>query len=680
MISPIKNPTGNVTGVSRIAADSAGVIQMENANTRLTGIPEQQSLNEIYLVNAETLRFEYASNGAQRNLGHDMDCLRGMTLFDIQPEFDEASFRAMTKPLWGGEREALVFETTQLRADATFYPVEVHLQLFAQPGRTEFLAIVLDITARRRAEVALRESEARFRTMANTIPQLAWIAEADGSRSWYNQRWYDYTGTTPGEMKGWGWQKVHNPRLLPKVLQSWSEATAAEQAFDMEFPLRGADGQYRIFLTRAEPLKDAEGRVVQWFGTNTDVNDQRLGEKARRETEKQLKVVMENMSEGLVISDFTRKLLHWNPAALRMHEIDNAEEVLGNLHQFAQTYELSTVDGTIIPIEQWPLTRILRGEHLHDLELRIRRLDREWARIFSYSGAVLHYDDGKGFAFLTIKDITERKYAEEALRDAKINLEYKVNERTAQLLAKSKELENFCYSVSHDLRAPLRGIAGYSRLLLESYSEVLDEEGRDFLKNVRAATKHMTDLIEDLLSYSKLERRKLSTTVIRLPDFVSRLLAQFQNDVENVRITVEVDDVHVSADPDGLAIALRNLIDNAIKFSKYAGEATIEIRAWAADNHCVISVRDNGIGFDMRFYDKIFEIFQRLHRAEDYPGTGIGLAMVHKAMERMRGRVWAESQLGAGAVFYLQLPLPSLAAESLQQIQEHSNSTVPHEY
>jgi PAS domain S-box-containing protein len=648
-----------------------GLGQNANVHAKLAGILEQ-SLSEIYLVNAQTLHFEYASHGAQQNLGYGMDELRLMTLLDIHLELDEQSFQAMTKPLVNGEKKILVFETVQLRADRTSYPAEVHLQLFGQSAEMEFLAIVLDITARRRGETALRESERRFRTMVNTIPQLAWIAEADGSRSWYNQRWYDYTGTTPEEMEGWGWYKVHDPMLLPQVIRSWNDATAAEQAFDMEFPLRGADGQYRIFLTRAEPLKDEQGRVVQWFGTNTDVDDQRRGEKARRETEKQLKVVMENMSEGLVISDFTRKLLHWNPAALKMHDIDNSEEVLGNLHHFAEIYELSTIEGEIVPLEQWPLARICRGEHLHDLELRIKRLDKEWMRIFSYSGSVLHYDDGKGFAFLTIKDITERKYAEEALRDAKINLEYKVNERTAQLLAKSKELENFCYSVSHDLRAPLRGIAGYSRLLLESYYDVLDEEGQGFLKNVRSATKHMTDLIDDLLSYSKLERRKLSTTVLRLRDFVSRLLSQFEGSIENVHLTVEVDDFQVSADPDGLAIALRNLIDNAVKFSKYAAKPVIEIRAWAADGHGVISVRDNGIGFDMRFYDKIFEIFQRLHRVEDYPGTGIGLAMVQKAMERMRGRVWAESRLGAGAVFYLQLPLAGADTESVPRSQEQN--------
>jgi hypothetical protein len=641
--------------------DNNELIQINGAQSRLSAILEQ-TLNEIYLFDIQSLRFDYVNRCAQRNLGYSMDALRTMTPLHINPELDEVSFRKMTGALLSGEKEVLIFETMHIRADGTIYPVEVHLQLFERLERAEFLAIILDITIRRRTEAALRESEVRFRTLANTIPQLAWIANTDGSRSWYNQRWYDYTGATPEEVLGWGWQKVHDPEMLPKVIRKWTDAVAAGEAFDMEFPLRGADGSYRIFLTRAEPLKDAEGQIVQWFGTNTDVNEQRLEEKARRETEKQLQVVMENMSEGLLVCDFAGNLVYSNPAAIKMHDLTGLEQVGSNLRNFREIYELANLEGEVLPYEKWPLNRILGGEHLHDVELRVRRVDIDWMRIFSYSGAVSRYADGKELAFLTMKDITDRKYAEEALRDAKINLESKVEQRTAQLLAKSKELENFCYSVSHDLKAPLRGIDGYSRLLLESYHERLDEEGRSFLQNVRAATKHMTRLIEDLLAYSKLERRKLSTMSVELSSFVTNLLSQFQESLQNVHLTVKVDSCHVRADPDGLAIALRNLIDNAIKFSKYSPVQEVDIVARAEDGRCVISVCDNGIGFDMRFYDKIFEIFQRLHRAEDYPGTGIGLAMVHKAMERIGGRVWAESEPGNGAVFYLQLPLSGTAS------------------
>jgi PAS domain S-box-containing protein len=617
----------------------------------------EQSVNEIYLFDAETLLFEYVNEGGRRNLGYDMETLRRMTPLDIKPEFDEASFRAMIHPLLTGEKEILSFETTHLRADATHYPVEVRLQLNVQADKREFLAIILDITSRRTAQAALQESEKRFQTMIDTISQLAWMAYADGTRFWFNQRWYDYTGTTPEQMENSGWMNVHDPEVLPEVLERWTAAIASGEAFDMEFPLRGKDAQFRIFLARAEPLRDATGKVVQWFGTNTDVHEQRLWEKARRETERQLQVVMENMSEGVVIADFSGRLLQWNPAALKMHDISQESDVLTELEKLKNVYQLSTVEGVVVPVEEWPLRRVLRGESLHDLELRVSRTDRSWEGVFSYSGAISRYDEDKGLAFLIIKDITQRKNSEAALRDAKTNLEHKVNQRTSQLLAKSKELENFCYSVSHDLRAPLRGIDGYSRLLLEDHHDSLSEEGRGFLMNVRAATKNMSSLIEDLLAYSKLERRKLSTMAIRLSSFLANMLELYKGEMEKVRITVEVDDLEVHADPDGLAIVLRNLIDNAVKFSQYVPQPEIGIRAHAAGNFCVLAVKDNGIGFDMKFYHKIFEIFHRLHRVEDYPGTGIGLAMVQKAMERMGGKVWAESHPGAGATFYLQLPL-----------------------
>ena len=173
-----------------------------------------------------------------------------------------------------------------MRADGTIYPVEVHLQVFEPLERAEVLGDHPGYyhSASCRGS-ATGKRDAVF-SLANTIPQLAWIANTDGSRSWYNQRWYDYTGTTPEEVLGWGWQKLHDAEMLPKVIRKSTDAVAAGEAFDMEFPLRGADGSYRIFLTRAEPLRDTEGRIVQWFGTNTDVNEQRLEEKVRRETEK----------------------------------------------------------------------------------------------------------------------------------------------------------------------------------------------------------------------------------------------------------------------------------------------------------------------------------------------------------------------------------------------------------
>ena len=208
-----------------------------------------------------------------------------------------------------------------------------------------------------------------------------------------------------------------------------------------------------------------------------------------------------------------------------------------------------------------------------------------------------------------------RQRAERALQQLNAELEQQVAQRTAQLEAKTRELEGFCYSVSHDLKAPLRGIDGYSRLLVDEYGGQLDAEGRMFVGNVRKATTQMTQLIEDLLTYSRQERRALVPTQIGLRAFVDEQLARRATDLADARVSVDVDDLRVSADREGLAMALRNVIDNALKFSARAVPAEIAIRGRRIGERCVLSVQDNGTGFDMRYYGKIFEIFQRLHRA-----------------------------------------------------------------
>ena len=230
--------------------------------------------------------------------------------------------------------------------------------------------------------------------------------------------------------------------------------------------------------------------------------------------------------------------------------------------------------------------------------------------------------------------------------------------RGQEIEAANQELENFTYSVSHDLRAPLRGIDGYSQLLLTNYSDKLDDEGRRYLRNVRQAAQQMGQLIEDLLAYSRLERREMQAGEIDPQALVEALLAERADEIKTrgATVSVAVPCAAVTADRDGLALALRNLLENALKFSRDAAHPMIEIAGQDAGTACILSVRDNGTGFDMKYHDRIFDIFQRLHRSEDYPGTGIGLAIVKKAMERMGGRAWAESEPGKGATFYLEIP------------------------
>src|SRR5690606_13697752 len=275
----------------------------------------------------------------------------------------------------------------------------------------------------------------------------------------------------------------------------------------------------------------------------------------------------------------------------------------------------------------------------------VRRQERDVSQLPLYTGTLL--------------DITPVKQAEELLRRTNEALEQRVKERTAQLSDANHELEAFSYTVSHDLRAPLRGIDGYSQLLLEEDGAQLDEEGRHCVERVRAGVSQMSELISDLLDYSHLDRRTMGSDAVEVQPLIERLLELYAPDIErnSVEVAQQIEPHILRLDREGLKLALRNLIGNAFKFSGSAAAPLIEIGASQHGQCCLIWVKDNGVGFDMQYHDRIFGIFQRLHRAEDYPGTGVGLALVSKAVQRMGGCVWAQSELGQGATFYLEFPV-----------------------
>jgi len=257
-----------------------------------------------------------------------------------------------------------------------------------------------------------------------------------------------------------------------------------------------------------------------------------------------------------------------------------------------------------------------------------------------------------------VQDISERKRSEDALKQLNLVLEHRIAERTAELVSLNQSLESFVYSVSHDLKTPLRGVEGYSRLLEEDFSAQLTGEGALFISNIRDGIKRMNELIDDLLAYSRMERRKLNSSPISLNSLLSTVLKEVNLDPTGYehQMHIHLPMLTVYADVDGLALVLRNLLENAKKFSRLSPNQAIEIGARAETDQIILWIKDNGIGFDMKFHDRIFEIFQRLNRIEDYPGTGVGLALVKKAMERMGGNVWAESAVNQGTTFYLQLP------------------------
>lgn len=280
---------------------------------------------------------------------------------------------------------------------------------------------------------------------------------------------------------------------------------------------------------------------------------------------------------------------------------------------------------------------------------------------------IVHRDTHGEVTYLSsiIRDLREQKRIEHELRQREsllqqlnAELEERVAERTKQLESVNQNLETFAFSVSHDLKAPLRGIDGYSKLLLDEYRPKLPEEAQLFIDNIRMATEQMQQLIDDLLAYSRVGRRELTVTHFSLRQIVDRILFEQSHDITSGGIVVDdrITDLDLHTDLDCLMQILRNLIDNAIKFSRQSSDPKIELSSNVNARTVVICVKDNGCGFDIKYHDRIFNIFQRLHRADQYPGTGVGLAIVVKAAERIGGRVWATSELGKGAEFFLEFP------------------------
>ncbi len=521
-----------------------------------------------------------------------------------------------------------------------------------------------------------------------------------GQITFVNRNIVDLLGYTPDEIQAIGddlFAKLIHPddfQHVPSLLERWATASD-EDILTAQYRMKTASGEWRWLTARDKVFnRNQDGSVEQIIGIVYDITDSKWVEESIKQYSARLEILHEidqailgvqsPQAIAQAVLNRIQDLLPCKRASVSIFDYQTGQAIVLAVHVNGET---QLGKGVKIKLEEFGIDENLRqgeissNEDLQELPeispVRQRLLLEGIRSIVNIPLTVreeligtLNLGADRPQAFGEEQIEVARELADVlavAVQQARLHeqvqhhaeeLEERVAERTAELEAKNRELETFTYSVSHDLKAPLRGIDGYNRLLLESYSDQLDEEGQNFLDLIRRATDQMNQLIDDLLAYSRLERRTLVKGKVYIPGLLDAILAErkVECDDRHVELVIDVPYQYAIAEAEGLTQALRNLLDNALKFTRQVSNPSIEIGGRETDTAYQLWVRDNGIGFDPKHHDRIFEIFQRLHHVEDYPGTGVGLALVRKVVQRMGGHVWAESAPGGGATFYLEIP------------------------
>jgi PAS domain S-box-containing protein len=406
--------------------------------------------------------------------------------------------------------------------------------------------------------------------------------------------------------------------------------------------------EYWVHTIKA-PVSDDGGQVTAVLGLFEDIT-------ARKRVEQSLKDARDRLEEA----QRAAHLGNWEFDVLN-DQITGSQEfyrlfdmVPEGLSRFSQFVERLHPDDR--ERVQRDVADALKQDRPYDTDYRVRLSDGGWRDVIA-RGRVFVDDGGKPLRMVgTCLDITERKRAEDEIRRLNTELEQRVRDRTAQLEESNKELEAFSYSVSHDLRAPLRAIDGFTRLLADDYAPHLDTEGKRLCSIVRENTGKMSRLIDDLLAFSRLGRADMNLSRIDMETMANSVFYELTTPEGRGRIDFQVSALPPAvADPTLMRQVWMNLLSNAIKFSSRRQRAVIKVSAQQDQGESVYAVRDDGAGFDMQYVGKLFGVFQRLHSSKEFEGTGVGLALVQRVIRRHGGRVWAEGEPNKGATFYFAL-------------------------
>ena len=522
------------------------------------------------------------------------------------------------------------------------------LQAFSRQVMTQ-LNLRKALTEKKIIEQKINESEKQFRELANSIPQMAWMADETGSIFWYNQRWFDYTGTTLKEMQGWGWEKVHDPIELKRMLPNWKESIATGNTFEDTFSIRRHDGEMRWHLTRAQPIKNDKGKVIRWVGTNTDIEDKRRSDAILREKDLSLRTALHAGRMGTWELDLEHTFLTSSETCKLNYGLTLEEEL---------TYHRLKTLVHEDDLQHWQsvVRNAIETASDFDMEYRIIWPDQSVHWVYVRGNAIMDAS-GKATKLSGVSiDVTARKLLETAAIEAQEVAE-------SANMAKSEFLAN----MSHEIRTPMNAVIGLSTIL--SKSEGLSSKQKDYVRTLQLSADSLLGLINDLLDISKIEARSIELEHIpfsitqMLNEVISMMSMRAKEKGLEFTFTGENTSERVLVgDPMRLRQIIINLCSNAIKFTEKGG---VYIRAAYAPSilpgieNVSLSITDTGIGIPA---DKQETIFHKFIQADSsinrkYGGTGLGLAITKTLTEIMGGTIALESTLGAGSTFTVTIPL-----------------------